>query len=599
VPHNQNFSLLDLKNESYGLMAQASIEQEPTTEDFSKQQKQQDKGEKLDVPVEISVPRASLNIEDSSQIKSATVTPQGAESITPKSHWETEVKGLQGSQNIDKSDQFESSVEQSLDGHYQTYTDQQEQSTVIENNSSGDYGVDGDPSEKISPSQNQSTYECRETVSCPQSLVGRLIGKQGETIKELQRRCGARIQIDQNFPDGEARVVMIQGETQAVEIGVRLVTNLIGSSPAIGNGAPGELTTFECPKSLVGRVIGKGGETINELQRRSGARIQIEQRVPEGAPCIIEVQGHDNAVAEAIRLTNEVMAGKRLDIGISRETFGGNMIGGMLFSHPSAQQLSEIGGIASPMASSHTSSSPQHRGGHQFANSPTTGIYPHVQRSSSQDQRNSGQRNSTGSQQDRRRSSGSTHPYAHQQHFFMSPQYTAYYQQAGYAYPGYPVQYASMPYGTYNTYPTVSWHAGPQHQHLQSQQRQHAGHQSPTLQPMATSSGTNHNIATPPTSGGSISSGGNQAYQTTGIGGNSQSSGLNIGQQQQSVQHSSQPAGMTAYSKQHSASTGHQSTSAGAKPRQDSWSSHSDNQGRVYWYNHLTGESTWQAPSSV
>jgi len=30
----------------------------------------------------------------------------------------------------------------------------------------------------------------RETVSCPQSLVGRLIGKQGETIKNLQRESG-------------------------------------------------------------------------------------------------------------------------------------------------------------------------------------------------------------------------------------------------------------------------------------------------------------------------------------------------------------------------------------------------------------------------
>ncbi|KAH8069825.1 hypothetical protein JL721_5719 [Aureococcus anophagefferens] len=187
-----------------------------------------------------------------------------------------------------------------------------------------------------------------ETVHCPQALVGRLIGKQGDTIKDLQRRSGARIQIDQNFPEGTPRVVTVEGSAQCVALGVQLVRSLIGNSPAVGNGNPGKMTTFECPKALVGRVIGKGGETINELQRRSGARIQIEQRVPEGAPCIIgargvrmfvaasllvapaasararvvsrdrararpQVQGSDAAVEEARRLTHDVMGGKRLE----------------------------------------------------------------------------------------------------------------------------------------------------------------------------------------------------------------------------------------------------------------------------------------------
>ena len=74
-----------------------------------------------------------------------------------------------------------------------------------------------------------------------------------------------------------------------------------------------ERDTCRATQGLVGRVIGKGGETINELQRRSGARIQIEQRVAEGEPCVVEVQGDDRAVEEARRLVHEVMGGKRLD----------------------------------------------------------------------------------------------------------------------------------------------------------------------------------------------------------------------------------------------------------------------------------------------
>ena len=155
--------------------------------------------------------------------------------------------------------------------------------------------------------------EAKETVQCPQALVGRLIGKGGDTIKDLQRRSGARIQIDQNYPEGQSRLVAVEGAAHCVRAGVELVRSLIGNSPAVGNGAPGRLATFECPKQLVGRVIGKGGETINELQRRSGARIQIEQRVADGEPCVVEVQGDDRAVEEARRLVHEVMGGRRLD----------------------------------------------------------------------------------------------------------------------------------------------------------------------------------------------------------------------------------------------------------------------------------------------
>ncbi len=39
---------------------------------------------------------------------------------------------------------------------------------------------------------------------------------------------------------------------------------------------------MQCPRGLVGRIIGKGGETIKQIQRHSGATIQIDQG---GEPC--------------------------------------------------------------------------------------------------------------------------------------------------------------------------------------------------------------------------------------------------------------------------------------------------------------------------
>jgi len=66
-------------------------------------------------------------------------------------------------------------------------------------------------------------------------------------------------------------------------------------------------TTVDCSKSLVGRVIGRGGETINDLQNKSATRIQIDQQVPEGMPCKITITGPPQNVQVAVQMVNEVM----------------------------------------------------------------------------------------------------------------------------------------------------------------------------------------------------------------------------------------------------------------------------------------------------
>eukprot|EP00667_Euglena_gracilis_P022064 EG_transcript_24391 len=68
-------------------------------------------------------------------------------------------------------------------------------------------------------------------------------------------------------------------------------------------------TTLDCPKKLVGRVIGKGGETINAMQKHSGAHIQIDQNVPEGQPCKVHITGNPQSIAFAQYLLKQVMDG--------------------------------------------------------------------------------------------------------------------------------------------------------------------------------------------------------------------------------------------------------------------------------------------------
>merc|ERR1719331_2183292 len=60
-------------------------------------------------------------------------------------------------------------------------------------------------------------------------------------------------------------------------------------APAVG-GPQGEVI-LDCPQDLVGRVIGRGGETIRDLQTKTGCSIQIDQKFPEGHPHKITIKG--------------------------------------------------------------------------------------------------------------------------------------------------------------------------------------------------------------------------------------------------------------------------------------------------------------------
>ncbi len=50
---------------------------------------------------------------------------------------------------------------------------------------------------------------------------------------------------------------------------------------------------LECPKGMVGRVIGKGGETIKALQKQFASNIQIDQ---SSDPMTITIAGQPHTV---------------------------------------------------------------------------------------------------------------------------------------------------------------------------------------------------------------------------------------------------------------------------------------------------------------
>ena len=133
----------------------------------------------------------------------------------------------------------------------------------------------------------------------PEKLVGLVIGKGGETITRLQQESGAHMQVEQGrffsrkisfdsngyFPisvsnGGPERRCLISGPKDAVERIKNMLRQLVAKGQAgMGGGLPPGHIVEEImiPGTLVGIVIGKGGEQIKQMQEQCGVKMVLIQ----------------------------------------------------------------------------------------------------------------------------------------------------------------------------------------------------------------------------------------------------------------------------------------------------------------------------------
>ena len=161
----------------------------------------------------------------------------------------------------------------------------------------------------VSADATQQRSDPTAYVDIPQALVGKVIGKGGETIKFVQNDTNTKVQIDHQTP-GEQKRVTIQsfsGDAAAVEAAKAHIQRIITTDEPI----TGDIhQVVDCPQGIVGRVIGRGGETIRALQQASNAHIVVDQNYPEGQPRKVKVSGNREAVSTAVKMVTELIQGE-------------------------------------------------------------------------------------------------------------------------------------------------------------------------------------------------------------------------------------------------------------------------------------------------
>ncbi|KAL6533996.1 hypothetical protein OROHE_013829 [Orobanche hederae] len=160
-------------------------------------------------------------------------------------------------------------------------------------------------------------------VEIPNVRVGVIIGKGGETIKYLQMQSGAKIQVTRDMdadPNSSTRAVELMGTPDQIAKAEELINDVLSESDTGGSGivsrrltgqtSGAEQFVMKVPNNKVGLVIGKGGETIKNMQARTGARIQvIPLHLPPGDMSkerTVQIDGTSEQIEAAKQLVEEV-----------------------------------------------------------------------------------------------------------------------------------------------------------------------------------------------------------------------------------------------------------------------------------------------------
>ncbi|XP_077217375.1 uncharacterized protein LOC143851776 [Tasmannia lanceolata] len=180
------------------------------------------------------------------------------------------------------------------------------------------------------PGPYYSFHGTTKRMDIPNGKVGVIIGKGGETIKYLQLQSGAKIQITKDMdadPYSQTREVELTGTTEQITRAEQLIKDVISETDTRGSGSTAargftpmqhgtEQFSMKVPNNKVALIIGKGGETIKNMQSRSGARIQIiPLHLPPGDTSTertIYMNGTMEQIESAKELINEIISENRV-----------------------------------------------------------------------------------------------------------------------------------------------------------------------------------------------------------------------------------------------------------------------------------------------
>lgn len=139
-------------------------------------------------------------------------------------------------------------------------------------------------------------------VVVPTRLHGVVIGPGGSNIKAIQQKTGCKINMPDRDSDSER--VTVVGPAAGVVAAIEAINQLVKDGFSSLTHENYVKDSVSVPGNSISTLIGSGGSTIKELQRRSGAKINI----PSGASGNIIIVGLVGEASQVSAARAEILA---------------------------------------------------------------------------------------------------------------------------------------------------------------------------------------------------------------------------------------------------------------------------------------------------
>ncbi|KAF2740891.1 eukaryotic type KH-domain (KH-domain type I) [Polyplosphaeria fusca] len=217
-------------------------------------------------------------------------------------------------------------------------------------------------------------------IMVPDRTVGLIIGRGGETIRDLQERSGCHVNIvGENKSINGLRPVNLIGSPAAAAHAKELIMEIVDSDTKTVDGppAPGKRDNFDpyasgpnkvnesiyVPSDAVGMIIGKGGETIKDMQSSTGCKINVSQASGADIEREIGLVGTPQAIEAAKKaIWDKVDSVKEKNGGGYGNKRGGGRDNPNYDNYPQQQQQSPYGQHQQSQAPAQANAAPQGEG---------------------------------------------------------------------------------------------------------------------------------------------------------------------------------------------------------------------------------------------
>nr|XP_026690921.1 probable ATP-dependent RNA helicase DDX43 [Ciona intestinalis] len=159
---------------------------------------------------------------------------------------------------------------------------------------------------------SDNLFDDATTITVDSRDCGKIIGKGGSVIRELEQKSGARIKVCQRDRSETDVPVVISGSQDARNAAHEMINDLMNLNlnrrqPRERDTGSNEMIKIAIRKNDCGKLIGRGGSTINDIRDKSNTNIKVCQDDEYNYEVPVEITGTSEDCKLAKKLIQDLL----------------------------------------------------------------------------------------------------------------------------------------------------------------------------------------------------------------------------------------------------------------------------------------------------